>query len=148
MSDSLLEVTKTKLEYKLRVTKPPLSYVNQKHIAESFAIPYPVLIKWHELVGDLGLDYVYLLNYWIPGQWFKVSREADVRIEGRLSREAGEVVRKYTGKKVGGRKRKEAQSKSYTLCIRERELVIPNEIEEKLCLADEEIRVEIEIQRY
>lgn len=78
MSDLLVEITKRKFEYKLKVTEPLLSYINQKHIAESFAIavaiaiPYPVLIKWHELVLDSELDYVYHLNYWIPGQWFKI----------------------------------------------------------------------------
>lgn len=146
-ADLLLEVEKQKLDYQLRVTEPPFSYINKRHLAESFAIalaievPHRVLIKWHELVRDHDeLDYVELLNFWIPGRWFKVSREAGLRIEGRLRREAGEVVRKYTGRKTGGGKRTQANIKSYTLCIRERELVVPKEIEENLSCAEEEIK--------
>lgn len=69
-----------------------------------------------------------------------MSREAGFQIEKRLRREAGEVAQKYTGKNVGGRKHKEAKTKSYTFCIQERELVVPQEIEENLSRAEKEIK--------
>ena len=51
-------------------------------------------MKWHELVGmkdERGneLNYIDLLNFWIPGRWFKLSKENGSRIQGRLRREAG-----------------------------------------------------------
>ena len=108
-------------------------------------IPYPVLRLWYGLSGSLTdeqgntVDYIDLLNKGIPGQWFKVSRETGFRIQRRLRREASSVVSRYTGKKVGGRKRKELDSKNCTLSILERELVAVQEIEDNLRHAKEEV---------
>ena len=152
MSDCLLEYEKQNLDFKLSITVPPLSYIHQQHIAEKFTIalatdiPYPVLKLWHGLAGSCKdergnlVDYIDLLNKWIPGQWFKVSRETGFRIQGRLRREAGSVVSKYTGKKVGGRKRQELDRKNFTLSILERELVAIHDIEEDLHDAKEELK--------
>ena len=71
---------------KLKVTESPMFYINQQRrleseIALSIYMPYPILMKWHELVGmkdERGneLNYINLLNFWIPGRWFKLRREA------------------------------------------------------------------------
>lgn len=150
MSDVLLDFEKKSLEFQLKVTESPLSYIKQQCVQESrialaIYIPYPILMKWHELVGikdERGneLNYIDLLNFWIPGRWFKVSKENGSRIHGRLRREAGAVVNKYTGKKVSGSKREEANRKGLTLNIYETELVVPHEIEENLSAAEQEIK--------
>jgi hypothetical protein len=73
MSDYLLEHEKKALNCQLKVTEYPLSYKNQHvdHCAIALAIdiPYPILIKWYELVGtkdeqEKPLDFVDLLNFW------------------------------------------------------------------------------------
>ena len=102
------------------------------------------MIEWHELVGTKDqdgnqVDYVDLLNFGIPGHWFKVSKANGTRVNGRIRREAGSVVKKYTGKKVSGSKREEAKQKALTLHIRQRELVVPEEIENNLSAAQEEV---------
>ena len=62
MSDVLLNFEKEALGCKLKargglkVTESPLFYINQQRsleseIALSIYIPYPILMKWHELVG-------------------------------------------------------------------------------------------------
>ena len=99
MSDVLLNFEKEGLGCKLKVTESPLSYIIQQRsleseIALSIYIPYPVLMKWHELVGIKDqrrneLNYIDPLNCWIPGRWFKLSKENGSRIQGRLRREAG-----------------------------------------------------------
>ena len=112
MSHILLDFEKKALDFKLKITESALPFINQQRsveseiVALSIYIPYPILMKWHELVGikdDRGyeLDYVDLLNFWIPGQWFKLSKQGRSSIQGRLRREAGSVVKKYIGKKVG-----------------------------------------------
>lgn len=83
MSDVLLDFEKKSLEFQLKVTESPLSYIKQQCVQESrialaIYIPYPILMKWHELVGikdERGneLNYIDLLNFWIPGRWFKMS---------------------------------------------------------------------------
>ena len=93
MSHVLLDFKKKALDFKLQVTDSPLSYIHQQHsrqaeIALSIYIPYPILKKWHELVGikdERGneLNYIDLLNFWIPGQWFKISKDNGSRIQGR-----------------------------------------------------------------
>lgn len=149
MSDSFLEFEKKAIDFKLKVAEPPLSYIMQSDVDE-FAIAltryiaYPILMKWHELVGmkdDQGntINYIELPNFWIPGQWLKVSKETGLRIHERLRREAGLVVNKYTGKKASGSKRKEAQVKKLTLHIYEKELVVPQETEKNLSAAKQEI---------
>ena len=103
---------KKALDFKLKITEFPLPFINPQRSLESVIaalsiyIPYPILMKWHELVGikdDRGseLDYVDLLSFWIPGQWFKLSKQDRSSIQGRLRREAGSVVKKFSGKKVG-----------------------------------------------
>lgn len=146
MSHVLLDFEKKALDFKFQVTDSPLSYIHQQHsrqseIALSIYIPYPILKKWHELVGikdERGneLNYIDLLNFWIPGRWFKISRDNGSRIQGRLRCEAGAVVNKYTGKKVGGRKREEEKRKGLILSVYESELVVPDEIEDKLSAAE------------
>ena len=150
MSDYLLQSEKKSLDSKLKVTNSSLNYINQPQVDDSdialaVAIPYPVLMKWHGLVGtkdDEGntLDYITLLNSWILGHCFKINKIHGLRILGRLRREAGVVVNKYTGKKVSGSKKEEAKSKHLTLHIRESELVIPEEVERTLSVAEEEIK--------
>lgn len=150
MSDVLLQSEMKSLGLKLKVTDSSLSYINQANVEDSdialaVDIPYPVLINWHSLVGkkkDQGdtLDYITLLKSWIPGQWFKIDKTRGSRIPGRLRREAGAVVSKYTGKKVSGSKREEMRTKQLTLHIKESELVIPEEIEKTLSIAEEEIK--------
>ena len=54
--------------------------------------------------------------------------------------EAGTVVHKYTGRTVSGRKREEASRKGLTLSIYESELVVPDEIEENLTAAEQDIK--------
>lgn len=134
MSDFLLQSEKKALDFKLKVTESPLSYIKQQHsiefeIALSIYIPYPILMKWHELIGIKDkrgneLNYIDLLNAWIPGQWFKVSKENGSRIQGTLRREVGAVVNKYTEKKVSGSKKEKANRKGITLSIYESELVV------------------------
>ena len=84
MSDVLLNFEKEALGCKLKVTESPLSYINQKRRLESeiylsIYIPYPILMKWHELVrmkDERGneFNYIDLLNFSIPGRWFKLSK--------------------------------------------------------------------------
>ena len=98
MSFLLLNFEKEALGCKLKVTEFPLSYINQhrrleSEIALSIYMPYPILMKCHELVGmkdERGneFNYIDLLNFWIPGRWFKLSKENGSRIQGRLRREA------------------------------------------------------------
>ena len=109
MSDYLLQSEKKSLDSKLKVTNSSLNYINQPQVDDSdialaVDISYPVLMKWHGLVGtkdDEGntLDYITLLNSWIPGHCFKINKIHGSRILGRLRREAGVVVNKHTGKK-------------------------------------------------
>jgi hypothetical protein len=149
MSDILLDFEKNSLEFQLKVTESPLCYVRQQCVAASqialaIYIPYPILLKWHTLVGmkdDKGkkLDYIDLLNFWIPGQWFKVCRKNGLRIHERLRREVSALVKKYTGKKVSGSKRKEAETKGLNLSIFKSELVLPHEIEKNLSAAEQEV---------
>ena len=80
-------------------------------------------------------NYVDLFNLWIPGHWFKVDKVKGTRILGRLRREAGSIVRKYTGEKVSGSKKKEMKKIFLTLSIKESELIIPQEIEDNLSTA-------------
>ena len=71
MSDVLLDFEKKSLEFQLKVTESPLSYIKQQCVQESrialaIYIPYPILMKWHELVGikdERGneLNYTYLV---------------------------------------------------------------------------------------
>ena len=86
MSYILLDFEKKALDFKLKIIEPFLPFINQQGSLESeiavpsIYIPYPTLMKWHELVGmkdDRGteLDYVDLPNLWIPGQWFKLTGE-------------------------------------------------------------------------
>ncbi|KXJ26085.1 hypothetical protein AC249_AIPGENE6484 [Exaiptasia diaphana] len=148
MSDYLLQSEQKRLDNKLKVPDSSFSYINQSHVNDSdiavaVDIPYPVLMKWHGLVGtkdDEGntLDYITLLNAWIPGHWFKIDKAHGSRITGRLRREAGAIVKKYKGKKVSGSKREEANAKSLTLHIRE--LIKPEEVERTLSMAEEEIK--------
>ena len=150
MSDYLLQSEQKRLDNKLKVPDSSFSYINQSHVNDSdiavaVDIPYPVLMKWHGLVGtkdDEGntLDYITLLNAWIPGHWFKIDKAHGSRITGRLRREAGAIVKKYKGKKVSGSKREEANEKSLTLHIRESELIKPEEVERTLSMAEEEIK--------
>ena len=73
MSDVLLDFEKKSLEFQLKVTESPLSYIKQQCVQESrialaIYIPYPILMKWHELVGikdERGneLNYIDLLNF-------------------------------------------------------------------------------------
>ena len=56
MSDVSLNFEKEALGCKLKVTESPLSHINQERsleseIALSIYIPYPILMKWYELVG-------------------------------------------------------------------------------------------------
>ena len=101
MSDVLLDLKKesTSVDFKLKVSESPFPYINQQRsleseIAPSLYILYPILLKRHELVGIKDnrrneLDYSDLLNIWIPGQWFKLSKENGSTIQGRLGHEAG-----------------------------------------------------------
>ena len=59
-----------------------------------------------------------------------MSKENRSRIHGRFGREAGVVVKRYSGK-VNGSKR-EAKKKGLTLNIYERALMVPHEIEDNL----------------
>ena len=77
-----------------------------------------------QIFVKLQLNYIDLLNAWIPGQWFKVSKENGSRIQGTLRREVGAVVNKYTEKKVSGSKKEKANRKGITLSIYESELVV------------------------
>lgn len=150
MSDCFLKSELESIDIKLKVTDCSLPFINQSNvddndIALAVDIPYPVLIKWHGLAGrqdDQGkiIDYIDLLNFWIPGHWFKIDKVNGSRIQGRLRREVGVIVNKYTGRKAGGSKRQEAKSKVLTLHIRESELVKPKELEEALIFSDAEIK--------
>jgi hypothetical protein len=150
MSDILLDFERNSLEFQLKVTESPLCYVRQQCVAASqitlaIYIPYPILLKWYTIVGmkdDKGkkkLDYIDLLNFWIPGQWFKVCRKNGLRIHERLRCEVGALLKKYTGKKVSGSKRKEAETKGLNLSIFKSELVLPHEIEKNLSAAEQEV---------
>ena len=94
MSSRLCELEAKKIEYKLNIINPPLSYINQQNvdrfaIALCFEIPYPLLVFWHGMAGQKdskgdSLDYVDLLNSWISNGWFQVSRATGFRIQERL----------------------------------------------------------------
>ena len=68
MSDVLLNFEKEALGCKLKVTESPLSYINQQRSLESevslsIYIPYPILMKWHELVrmkDERGNEFNYI----------------------------------------------------------------------------------------
>ena len=56
MSDVLLDFEKKSLEFQLKVTESPLSYIKQQCVQESrialaIYIPYPILMKWHSILG-------------------------------------------------------------------------------------------------
>ena len=82
------------------------------------------------------MNYIELLDFWIPGRWCKIIKDNGSRIQGRLRHEAGAVLNKYTGKKVGGRMREEEKKKGLTLSIYESKLVVLNEIKDKLSAAE------------
>ena len=103
MSSRLSELEAKKIEYKLNIINPPLSYINQQNV-DRFAICKNVLKflipSWHGMAGQKdskgdSLDYLDLLNSWIPNGWFQVSRTTGFRIQERLRRKVGCVVNKY-----------------------------------------------------
>ena len=75
MSFVLLNFEKEALGRKLKVTESPLSYINQQRrleseIALSIYMPYPILMKWHELVemkDERGNEFNYTLIFLIFG---------------------------------------------------------------------------------
>ena len=132
MSTLLQDLDKYKFEYNLNVINPPLSYVNQENvdrfsIALCLEIPYPLLRYWGKIADKKdtqgkSLDYLDLLNSWIPGKWFQISRATGFRIQGRLRREVGSITNRY--KKINNMKKKrELDDKKLSLSILTSELV-------------------------
>lgn len=131
MSSFLSEIEKLKIYHKLNAVNPPLSYIRQQNIdrfamALALEIPYPLLQLWYSIVNkndDQGnsVDYLDLLNGWIPNKWFQISRETGFRIQGRLRREASSVIAKY--KKATSSRKKQELNNMFTLSILVSELV-------------------------
>ena len=101
MSSYLSELENRKIDHKLNVVNPPLSYIRQQNvdglaIALALEMPYPLLQLWPSIVNkndDQGnsCDYLDLLNSWIPNKSFHISWETGFHILGRLRREASSV---------------------------------------------------------
>jgi archaellum component FlaC len=79
--------------------------------------------------GD-SIDYLDLLNSWIPNGWFQVSRATGFRIQERLRREVGSVITKYKNAK-GSKKKRELDDKVYSLTILVNELMSIKDIVDK-----------------
>ena len=125
---------------KLNIINPPMCYINQQNvdrfaIALCFEIPYPLLVFWHGMAGQKdsqgdSLDYLDLLNSWIPSGWFQVSRATGFRIQERLRQEVGCVVNKYKSA-TGSKTRREFDGKVYSLNILVNELMSIKEMVDK-----------------
>ena len=141
MSSFLSEIERLKIDHKLSVVNPPLSYIRQQNvdrfaIASALEIPYPLLQRWHSMVNEnedqgYSIDYLDLLNSWIPSKWFQISRETGFRIQGRLRREASSVIFKYK-KATGSRKKVELNTSVLKLSILVSELVSVGKMEDDL----------------
>ena len=141
MSSFLSEIERLKIDHKLSVVNPPLSYIRQQNvdrfaIALALEIPYPLLQRWYSMVNEneyqgYSIDYLDLLNSWIPSKWFQISRETGFRIQGRLRREASSVISKYK-KATGSRKKEELNTSVLKLSILVSELVSVGKMEDDL----------------
>ena len=82
------------------------------------------------------LDYLDLLNEWIPRRWFQISRATGFRIQGRLRREVCSVVNSYK-KACGSIKKKELDVKTLTVSFLVHELVSIKDIEDNVTQAND-----------
>ena len=147
MSNCLSELDKIKFAYHLKITDPPLSYANKENldrfsIALSIEIPCPLLHFWYGIAGRQDeegntMDFLDLLNEWIPSKCFQISRASGFRIEGRIRRQASLSVSKFM-KAPGSRKKNELNSKTYTLSVLVNELVNVGELQAKLKQEEEQ----------
>ena len=85
-------------------------------------------------IQGISLDYLDLLNSWIPRRWFQISRATGFRIQGRLGRKVCSVTNRYE-KASGSIKKKELDGKTLSLSILVHELVSIEDIKDNIAQA-------------
>lgn len=128
MADLLSEYKRQEIEWQLKLSSEfPLEYV-QREAASQYdflccvKIPLPLLRKWSELLeftSGTEINFIDLLNASVVDGWFLLKRENE-RMNELLRKKSSAAKISY--KKTSGRKRKELDSKTYSLCVRRGEL--------------------------
>ena len=128
MADVLSEYQRQVIEWHLKLSSEfPLEYVRREAALQydflcCVEIPWPLLRKWSELLeftSGAEINYIDLLNATVVDGWFALKRENE-RMNELLRKKASAAKISY--KKTSGRKRKELDSKTYSLCVRRGEL--------------------------
>lgn len=128
MADFLSDYKKREIEWKLKLSADfPLEYAKQQ-IAQEYdficcvQIPWPLLIQWCDLdkvTSGEDVNFIDLLNATVVDGWFCLKR-SNTRLN-ELIRKKAQTVRAMH-KRTAGRKRKELDTKVYSLCVRRGEL--------------------------
>ena len=128
MADLLSEYKRQEIEWQLKLSSEfPLEYVRREAASQCdflccVEIPWPLLRTWselHEVTSGTEINYIALFNATVVDGWFALKRNTE-RMNELLRKKSRAAKISY--KKTSGRKRKELDSKTYSLCVRRGEL--------------------------
>lgn len=124
MADLLSKYNRQEIEWQLKLSSEfPLEYVWQEAASQydflcCVEIPWPLIREWSELlevISGTEINYIDLLNATVMNGWFTLTHDNE-RTNKLLWKKSSAVKISY--KKTSGRKRKELDSKTYSLCVR------------------------------